>query len=261
MKLLVTFLLASVLALAGPITGPTTVTLVNAGDSVSDGSDYVGPYTLAVDGKNYAAMCVDFNDESYIGASWTANLTDLDSSNFSKTYLGQGKNSGATYQEEAYLFSMLLATHDPATRIDIQHAAWYVTDPAYGLTPGAQTELAIAANNYGSKAFQATLEDFEIVSGINTGLGRQQEFIVEAQTPEPRSLAMIGAGLLIITGLLRKLRLASAKGAVARRQAEKDRRCPSGDSQEKEIAGTVRICQGLASNSGGPCRGERSRNG
>jgi hypothetical protein len=206
MKLLLTFLLASVLTLAGPITGPTAVTLVNAGDGLNDGSYYIGPYTLAIDGKNYGVMCVDFKDESYIGASWTANLTDLDSTDFSKTYLGNGQNTVNVYAEEAYLFSMLLAAHDPTQRIDIQHAAWYLTDPAYGLSSGAQTELTIAENNYDSKAFQATLADFEIVSDFNSGLGRQQEFIVDVATPEPYSVAMMGAGLLLITALLRKLR-------------------------------------------------------
>jgi hypothetical protein len=105
---------------------------------------------------------------------------------------------------------MLVKTSDPTQRINIQHAAWYVTDPSYGLTPGAQAELNIALNNYQSQAFQSTLGYYEIISDISLGRGREQEFIVE-DAPEPRSLAMIGAGLLLVTGVLKKIALQRKK--------------------------------------------------
>lgn len=200
MKLLITFLLASVIALAGPI----NVTLVNAGNGLSDGSYYIGPYTLAIDGKNYAVMCVDFKDDSYVGANWEANLTDLASGDFSKTYLGNGANTAKIYDEEAYLYTMLMDTNNPTQRVNIQDAAWYLTDHAYGLSSGAEKDLKLAEDNYDSKTFQSTLADFEIISDVNLECDRNQEFIVRAETPEPRSLALIGAGLLLITGLLRK---------------------------------------------------------
>lgn len=211
MKLLFVFLLASALSLAGPINGPTNVTLVNAGDGVNDGSYYVGPYTLAIDGKNYAVMCIDFLNDSTVGTSWMANFTSLNSTDFSETYLGAGGNTAKLYDEEAYLDSMLMGTKDPTQRIDIQHAAWYVTDNSYGLNAGASNELDIALANYNSSSFQSTLGNYEIVSGVRTGSGREQEFIVGVAIPEPRSLAMIGAGLLVITGLLRRVALKKIK--------------------------------------------------
>jgi hypothetical protein len=125
--------------------------------------------------------------------------------------LGTGSHAARLYDEEAYLYSMLLNTNDPTQRIDIQHAAWYVTDHAYHLDAGAREELKIARANYKSSAFQSTLGDYDIISGVYTGTGREQEFIVGLATPEPRSLAMIGVGLLVITGVLRKLALKKIK--------------------------------------------------
>lgn len=205
MKSLMTFLLAGGLALGAPINGPTTVKLVNAGGALDSNSYDIGPYTLAIDGKDYAVMCIDFKDDSRVGSSWRANFTDLASTIFSKTYLGNGRNTATIYDEEAYLFNMLLSTNDETQRTNIQHAAWSLTDPAYELNSGAKQDVKLAEENCDSKAFQSTLADFEIISDVDMGRGRNQEFIVRAETPEPRSLALIGAGLLLITGLLRKM--------------------------------------------------------
>jgi hypothetical protein len=209
MKLILIFLFAGILAVGSPLQGTASVTLVNAGDGVNDGSYYVSPYTLDINGKNYAVMCVDFLDDSYIGASWTANFTDLSPSttDFSKTYVGQGENSSnaaTIYQEEAYLYSMIVNTNDPTQRINIQHAAWSLTDPDYALDAGSEAELQIAEQNYDSPAFQSQLSNYEVVSDISQS-GRQQEFLMSS-APEPGPVALLGAGLIFITGALRRIR-------------------------------------------------------
>ncbi len=95
---------------------PVNVTLLNAGNptAVDDsGHYYVGPYTLTLNGVATPAMCVDDFIENNIGDKWVANETNVSSSDFSKTYLG---NSGETfdgyhatssqvYHAESYLFS------------------------------------------------------------------------------------------------------------------------------------------------------------
>lgn len=209
MKFILIFLFAGMLAVSSPLVGTANVTLVNAGNGVNDGSYYVGPYTLDINNKNYAVMCVDFLDDSYIGATWKAAFTDLspNTTDFSNTYVGQGNNSSnakTIYEEEAYLYSMIVNTNDPTARINIQHAAWSLTDPNYALNAGSAAELQVAENNYNSGAFQAQLWTYEVVSDTSKS-GRQQEFLVSS-APEPRSLALFGAGLLLLTGLLRKVR-------------------------------------------------------
>jgi hypothetical protein len=60
-KLAFSFLLAAGLLCASPIT--TTVKLVDAGHPpLSDGSYYVGPYDLLINGQTVAALCIDFAD-------------------------------------------------------------------------------------------------------------------------------------------------------------------------------------------------------
>ncbi len=206
MKYIFCFFLAAGFAFAAPINGPTQVTLVNAGDGVNDGSYHVGPYTLGINGKNYAAMCVDFLDESHVGTKWTANFTDLspNTTNFANTYLGNGSKTAQTYEEAAYLYSMIVATNNAQQRINIQHAAWGLTDSKFHMDAGALSELQIAQNNYQSAAFQAQLPYYEVVSDVNHR-DRQQEFII-ASAPEPGSTGLFGAGLIVLAGLLRKFR-------------------------------------------------------
>jgi hypothetical protein len=204
MKFVLTFLFAGALALAAPINGPTQVTLVNAGDGVNDGAYYVAPYTLGINGKNYAAMCVDFLDDSYIGAKWQANFTDLspNTTNFGNTYLGNGSQTAQKYEEEAYLYSMIGSNSTAQQRIDIQHAAWGLTDTSFHMDAGALAELKIAQNNYQSAAFQAQLPYYEVVSDMSPR-GRQQEFIIE-NAPEPASIGLFGAGLILSAILMRR---------------------------------------------------------
>ena len=125
-RLISFFLLAGMVASAAPIT--TTVTLTNAGNPtnvIHDGI-YIGPYTLTINGQDYAALCIDYRDESNIGSSWSAYLTPVAGGNFAHTYHGsQGSNAQVSqeYEEEAYLFSQITkpGTTDQQ-RIDIQEA-------------------------------------------------------------------------------------------------------------------------------------------
>lgn len=224
MKLLGTFLLAGALLSAAPV--GTQVELTSPGDptNVIVGNIYVSPYTMQMNGQTYAAMCIDFLNDSYLNTPWQANITSLASGNFSNTYVGLNSslainpNPAIDYAEEAYLYSAItsLSTSDPnykTERTDIQEAAWEITDTSYTPTDpsGAANALALAENNYGS----VNLADFEIVSDVNTGSGRNQEFIV--CTPEPESLTLLAGGLLLIgVGAWRK-RL--AKAAVNQVQA------------------------------------------
>jgi len=209
MKFILAFALVGAVALAEPIPSPTTVTLTGVGNALVDNSTnaYVGPYTLKFNGQQYDVMCVDFNDESHINDSWMANFTNLNpaTASFADTYQSGASNPGKIYDEEAYLYNMLTHTTDATTRIDIQHAAWYLTDNAFSLDSGAQAELTIAQNNFLNPNFQATLANYYVISDVNTGSGREQEFLVSA-TPEPGSLGILAVGLLGLTGLVKRAR-------------------------------------------------------
>jgi hypothetical protein len=83
-KSILTFLMFGALLSAGPV----NVTLLDTGNPVLKDSHgvNVGPYTLSVNGINYAALCVDDKDWSTLNTPWLANLTTVGSSNLSSAY-------------------------------------------------------------------------------------------------------------------------------------------------------------------------------
>ena len=198
MKLVSMFLLAGAVLSASQIQPiPTAqVSLVNAGSPLmDDGQYYVGPYTLSINGQNVAAMCVDVSDESYIGQTWTAALSQV-GGDISSTY---HPSETVQYEEEAYLYSLI--TQPGADRIDIQHAAWYITDTNYSINSAAQGYVTQAQNDYS----QINFSNYEIVS--STTSPHAQEFMV-ANAPEPASLTLFSAGLLLgAFGLFRRKKL------------------------------------------------------
>lgn len=204
MKLFSIFLLAGIVpagsVLSAAQINPTAqVSLVNAGSPLADdGQYYVGPYTLSINGQNVAALCVDFSDESYVGDSWTASLSQV-GGNLANTYHA---DDSVQYEEEAYLYTLI--TQPGADRVDIQHAAWSITDPAYSADSAAQAFVTQAQAHYSSMNFAG----FELVS--STGTTREQEFLV-ASAPEPASLSLFGAGLLLAAfGVAKRKKLARA---------------------------------------------------
>lgn len=186
---------------------PVAVTYVNAGPSnvVDSIGDYVGPYTLNINGTNVAAMCVD--DFFYTHGSWSADLTNVTSSNLSETYLGNGLvtiggekfSASSIYLAETYLYSQII--RPGADRIDLQDAAWTLMDYATGHNPHStnQTVNSILSNLPADIAsFNAS--GYEILSEANPGSRPEQEFIYA--TPEPASVGLMGATLLML-GLIR----------------------------------------------------------
>ena len=197
MRLIWTFLLAGAVLSATPV---STVQLTSPGDptNVIVGNIYVSPYGMQIQGQTVAAMCIDYADESYLNKPWQAYITPLSGGDFSNTYHALDSNVATEYAEEAYLYSKMtsLSLADPdynTDRTDIQEAAWEITDAGYIASDpsGAQTWVTRAQNNYSL----LNLANFEIVSDVNNGSGRNQEFMIDS--PEPGSLTLLGAGLLL----------------------------------------------------------------
>lgn len=174
--------------------------VVNAGTPLLDQHhDFVGPYTLNVNGTNYSALCIDFEDNATLGQTYSAYETQLSSNNLSDTY---HPTWSIQYKEEAYLLSLILQPH--ADRIDIQHAAWAITDSSYHANSAAESFVHLAMANYNSLDFSK----FEIISGKEASdCNRAQEFIIDPSanvtTPEPASVLLMGGGLLA-AGLARR---------------------------------------------------------
>lgn len=195
-------LFLSLIAAAGILSATPIQTVsadvVNAGTKLVDSNGYyVGPYTLNVNGTNYAALCVDFQDVATLGQTYSAYESQLNGS-LADTY---HPTWSTQYKEEAYLMSLIL--QPGADRIDIQHAAWAITDSSYHANSAAQAFINLAVANYST----LDLSKFDIISGTSQGCNRAQEFIIDPSanvaTPEPASMLLMGGGLAI-AGLLRR---------------------------------------------------------
>jgi hypothetical protein len=201
MKIFPMFLLLAAMLPAAPVT--TQIMLANAGTPLlGDGHYYVGPYTVKINGVDYAALCVDFLHEASVGTNWNVYINDL-SKDISHSY---NPENVTAYKEEAYLYGLL--TQPNADRIAIQHAAWHLTDDAYQADSAAQSFLNLAGANYGS----VNLAGFQILSSLS---GTQQEFLIynASSVPEPATFALIAGALLIAAGLARRKRRRDQSGS------------------------------------------------
>jgi hypothetical protein len=109
--------------------GQVNINMTSAGNNVMDGV-YVGPYNATVNGKSTQIICDDFVDDSYVGESWTANVTTL--SNLNGTKWGGMANATALYDEAAWLATQMLSPKysGNATQVGyLAYALWAVFQP------------------------------------------------------------------------------------------------------------------------------------
>jgi hypothetical protein len=186
-KIVLGFLFAGLLAYAAPV----NVTEVSVGNGVSNGSYYVGPYMLSIDGgPGVASICVDPLHDSNPGDTWLANLTQLGSDNLSNTYQPA---AGTQYEEAAYLFSLI--TQPGADQIGLQEAIWQImapTDPDSGIhTSATAAEFIGQAQNEAQNNFAGfDPSQYMIVSAVDSPL--HQEFLTTNTVPEPTTFSLLG---------------------------------------------------------------------
>lgn len=109
--------------------GTVNIDLTSAGNNVMDGV-YVGPYSATVNGTSTQIICDDFVDDSYVGESWTANVTTL--SNLNGTKWGSMANATTLYDEAAWLATQMLSptySGNPTQVGYLAYALWAVFQP------------------------------------------------------------------------------------------------------------------------------------
>lgn len=190
MKTIVLAFLAATAIYASPV----TIHMIDTGSGLTDGTFFVGPYDITINGTPYKALCYDVFDESNVGDVWTAESLSL-----ATVTGGGGEFSGLAgasfkYQEIGYLAS--LAPAAPASQIDLQHAVWSLFAPgAISITPNVQAWLNLASAHAGSYSGPATF--LESVG--------HQALVVFSPEPSTATFGIIGLALLLIGRFMLKL--------------------------------------------------------
>jgi hypothetical protein len=184
--------------------GTVSVTFISAPTGVNDGTDYVMPYQLNINGVLTNATCYDMFDNVTGGQSWTANALTLNQAAASGQFSG-GADPFTGYKEVGFL--SLQTTNSPQNQIDLQHDIWNVfASGTFAVTTGMQHYLDLLATpaytnfDFGKVLF---LEDV-------SRTGRAQAFVVDPPiaSPEPGTIVLMGAGALLIgIGTIRRQKL------------------------------------------------------
>lgn len=192
--------LLSVLLVAGLTLSASTivqVTFEGTGGVTNAAGNPVLPYFLSIDGgPAISADCYDFLDFVTPGETWMANVDTLAEAVASGRFSGD-PNALAGYKLIAVL--SLLAALSPQDDIDLQQDLWNVFDP--GAFPVASPGMTafLAAANAGLPTFDFSRVAFvEPVAGVSA-----QPFII-VETPEPRTMLLLGAGLLAMVRIGRR---------------------------------------------------------
>ena len=180
-----------------------SVTFLGADTGVNNGTDFVLPYQLLIDGITTDATCYDIFDSVSLGETWTANVWTTAQA-IAEGQFSSAPNAAAGYDEIAFLSQQ--ATNSAQDQIDLQEDIWNVFGGnLYPVTPGMQSYL----NLLNTPAYTGfNFNSVEFLEDADQDAGRAQAFVVSssspvfqnaASAPEPGTLALLAGGLFLLS--------------------------------------------------------------
>ena len=219
---------------ASSLWASNTLTLNTAGAGIKDGIYYVSPYTGTLSGTGIngttqlSLYCDDFNNASTLGTSWSVNVTsvtgDLSTTRFNTSNPADSATPNPNYpvgtqlyEEEAWLFTQEAANSGNTSVMKaIQEAAWHLTSASTSQPSNYnyQAWITAASSDYNKTVAGYVTPDYanwyvltQVGYAGNTTSNGNQEFLTyvpAANAPEPGTLLLAGAGLLL-AGASRKI--------------------------------------------------------
>ncbi len=197
-------------ATAGLANATVMVTLDGYPQGITDGTSFVGPANLTIDGTEYSAVCYDALHSASINETWNADVFGMVDLNLGAYFINQ-TNYVTKYEQVSYL-STLFSLGNENQWVDIQHTIWSVFDPS-GYT--ADPNLIIQANNAINSGYD--FSPFRYIDSPPNSNPLVQGFIVDNPNiglnpgPEPATWFLLCSGFLLMAAWNLRRRAASRK--------------------------------------------------
>ncbi|MGA7411371.1 MAG: PEP-CTERM sorting domain-containing protein [Bryobacteraceae bacterium] len=184
-----------------------------AGYQQDEYGEYIGPYQLNTSIGSLLIMCI--NLQYGVNPPYTAFVTPVSNIPTSPqtTYL----STNTIYEQETYLFSLIVNAPNVTTQAEIQDAAWALNDHSFYQTLQSKNDVQSQASLlYYQQATNMSVEslatafdysEYDVISNTAGAGSNTQEFIYldpPTATPEPASLALMGLSLLGFGLLLKR---------------------------------------------------------
>lgn len=206
MKLFNVLTLMLALAIICFATPTVNVTFTGTG-GISNGTDYVFPYYLIVDGLNISAPCLSDSLDIIGGEQWTATEQPVD-------YSMPNATDQRYLEEIVYLYTQFNGTNN----VPVQQAIWNLGNNISGVT-GPYTD--VGTQNWLDQASAQSLLFLDSVSsnysvlipvgdvitgiGLDSPPGSPQFFLEQTPVPETLTFFLCGSGLILL-GFTKKLK-------------------------------------------------------
>ena len=142
--------------------GQSTVNItMDSGGPYIMNNVYVGAYTATVNGQSAQIICDDYAHDTWIGESWTANVTNYSNLGSSTTLWSGLSNASTLYADAAWLATQMFspANQNSTTQGYLAYALWSLFDSkalsgwSGGQLAGVNAWLAQIPNNLTAAQF------------------------------------------------------------------------------------------------------------